>query len=166
MNEFEIAIKEHLDKVALSDPAFAAKYTLRCNSEEESIQKCCGYIVSEVQKLNRTVMTDAEVFGLAMHYYDENLSYESEIPRCKVVVSKESLTDSEKERIKIAAHEEIVREAIEEEKRKIKEQKRKADELAKKKIAEAEKKRQEKIEKKKEEFAECGLLFGFDEEYL
>ena len=164
MNEFEIAIKEHLDKVALSDPAFAEKYLQKCNSEEESISKCCGYIISEVQKLKRSAMADSEVFGMAMHYYDENIVFDGNVPQCNVVVSKENFTEEDKERIRKRALEELEAEAVEEYKRKFEAEKRKAEDAEKKRKEEIEKKRKEQIAKKKEEFESGGLLFGFDEE--
>lgn len=164
MNEFEIAIKEHLDKVALSDAVFAAKYYHKLNSEEESIQKCCGYIITEVQKLKRSAMSDAEVFGIAMHYYDENIVFESKVPQCQVVVSKENFTEEDKERIRKRALDELESEAVESEKRKILEERKRAEEKEAKRKEEEEKKRKQLIEKRKSEYDGGGLLFGFEEE--
>lgn len=163
MNEFELAIKSHLDKVASEDPAFAEKYRTKCEVEQDSIEKCCNYIISEVKKLKRQAMTNAEVFGMAMHFFDENISFEDEAPKCNVVVSHEMLSDEDKERIRRQAQEEVEREAVEAEKKKIIEEKKKEEEKARKKAEEAEKKRKEKLEKKKEEYSDGGLLFGFDE---
>ena len=164
MNEFEIAIKEHLDKVALADGAFAEKYISKCNLEKDSIEKCCNYIISEVQKMKRCVMTDAEVYGLALHYYDEAIVFEEKAPRCNVVVSKENLTEEDMDRIRRRAFEEIEAEAVEEEKKKIKDEERKKEELVLKKKQEEEKRKKALLEKQKEEYSEGGLLFGFDEE--
>lgn len=163
MNEFELAIKSHLDKVASEDPAFAEKYSTKCEVEKDSIEKCCNYIISEVQKLKRQAMTNAEVFGMAMHFFDENISFEDEASKCHVVVSHERLSDEDKERIRRQAQEEVEREAVEAEKKKIIDEKKKEEEKARKKAEEAEKKRKEKLEKQKEEYSDGGLLFGFDE---
>lgn len=59
-----MAIKSHLDKVASEDSAFAEKYRTKCEVENDSIEKCCNYIISEVQKLKRQAMTDAEVITI------------------------------------------------------------------------------------------------------
>ena len=163
MNEFELAIKSHLDKVASEDPAFAEKYRTKCEVENDSIEKCCNYIISEVQKLKRQAMTDEEVFGMAMHYFDEDIKFEGDAPKCNVVVSYESLSEEDQERIRRQAQEEVERDAIEAEKKRILDEKRKEEEKARKKAEEAEKKRKEKMEKEKEEFSVGGLLFGFDE---
>lgn len=163
MNEFELAIKSHLDKIASEDPAFAEKYRTKCEVEKDSIQNCCNYIISEVKKLNRQAMTDDEVFGMAMHYFDEDIKFEDKAPQCKVVVSHSNLSDEDKERIRRQAQEEIEKDAVEQAKKKILEEKKKEEEKARKKAEEMEKKRKEMLEKQKEEYAGGGLLFGFDE---
>ena len=163
MNEFELAIKSHLDKIASEDPAFAEKYRTKCDVEQDSIEKCCNYIISEVQKLKRQAMTDEEVFGMAMHYFDEDVKFDGKAPQCKVVVSHESLSEEDQERIRRQAQEEIERDAVEQAKKKILEAKKQEEEKARKKAEEAEKKRKEMLEKQKEEYAGGGLLFGFDD---
>ena len=163
MNQFEIAIKAHLDTVALSDAVFAEKYITKCKNEEESISKCCNYIISCVEKMKRTAMTDAEVFGMAIHYYDENVSFEGSASKCNVVVSADHLSEEEKARIRQKAQEELEKEAIEIEKQRLLAEAKKQEELHRKRVAEAEKKKQELIEKQKNEFKNGGLLFEFDE---
>lgn len=69
MNEFEITIKSHLDERAVKDATFAKVY----RSDEKSICSCCNYIISEVQKSGRSAFTDDEIYGMAVHYFDENL---------------------------------------------------------------------------------------------
>lgn len=162
MNEFELAIKSHLDKIASEDSAFAEKYRTKCEVERQH-KKCCNYIISEVQKLKRQAMTDAEVFGMAMHYFDEDITFDGKAPQCKVVVSHESLSEEDQERIRRQAQEEIEKDAVEQAKKKLLEEKKKEEEKAKKKAEEAEKKRKEMLDKQKEEYAGGGLLFGFDD---
>ncbi|TGY79067.1 PcfK-like family protein [Lepagella muris] len=70
---FETAIKKYLDKRAEEDPQFAASYT----KPNKSIEECCKYIFQQVEKNKpkgeRCVgVSDDEVFGLAVHYYDED----------------------------------------------------------------------------------------------
>lgn len=64
---FAEAIKSYLDRRASEDKMFAESYA----NPKKSIGECCDYIVSEVKRQNRTAMTDDEVYGLAVHYYDE-----------------------------------------------------------------------------------------------
>lgn len=64
---FENAIKKYLDEFAQNDVHFAQKY----NNPNKSIEECCSYIASEVKKMGVCGLDDAEVYGLAVHYYDE-----------------------------------------------------------------------------------------------
>lgn len=65
---FEGIIKAYLDRYATRDEVFAEKYH---NNTNKSIEECCSYIASEVQKMGVNGLDDAEVFGMAVHYYDE-----------------------------------------------------------------------------------------------
>ena len=70
MDEFEKTIKEYLDERAKQDAAFATKYA----NPKKSIAECCRYIVGEasgMRKGNTAIIRDDEVFGMAVHYYDE-----------------------------------------------------------------------------------------------
>lgn len=63
------AIKAYLDNRAATDPLFAASYA----KPAKSIDECFRYILGEARKRGNAVcMTDEEVFGLAVHYYDED----------------------------------------------------------------------------------------------
>ena len=132
-SSFNKAIKAMLDKRAASDPLFAEAY----KREGKSIKECCNYIISEVEKLKRQAMTHAEVFGMAMHYFDEDIKFDGKVPQCKVVVSHESLSEEDQERIRRQAQEEIEKDAVEQAKKKLLEEKKKEEEKAKKKAEEA-----------------------------
>ena len=70
MKAFKDAIKQYLDKRAMEDALFAEAY----KREGKTIDECVNYILCEVQKIAKkgmTAMTDDEVFGMAVHYYDE-----------------------------------------------------------------------------------------------
>lgn len=174
MKQFIEEVKALLEKVAQTDETFAAKFNAKCEAEQGSIEKCCGYIVSEVQRKYKTgnsaVLTKDEVFGMAMHYYDENLQG---VPTasCHVVVAKEELTEEEKERLRKEAREEAERAVKAEEHARIAKEKalaeekaRRAEEAKAKKAAEAERKRQEDLERKRKEWETADCLFNFDEE--
>ena len=47
----------------------------KINGSEKTIKECAGYIISEARKKQHnqcTVMSDAEVYGLAIHYFEED----------------------------------------------------------------------------------------------
>ena len=64
------AIKNYLDNRARTDELFAAKYA----NPKKSIDECCKYITGEAYaraKNGCAVISDEEVYGMAVHYYDE-----------------------------------------------------------------------------------------------
>lgn len=66
---FKEAIKNYLDERAKTDELFAKSYA----KENKSLDECCAYIMGEACKRgNAVAMTDEEVFGMAVHYYDED----------------------------------------------------------------------------------------------
>lgn len=83
---FETAIKKFLDNLASEDMAFAENY----RKPNKSISECCKYIMQEVEKNRKgqrcVACTDEEVFGLAIHYYDED-NIKVEGPKAKVNVA-------------------------------------------------------------------------------
>lgn len=65
------AVKEYLEERAKTDPLFAASYA----KENKSLDECWDSIVAEARKRaikQMCCMTSDEVFGLAVHYYDED----------------------------------------------------------------------------------------------
>ena len=68
MNEFKQIIETYLDERAKSDALFAEKYA----NEKKSVDECCRYIMNEMKTRGNAVFAkDEEVYGLAVHYYDE-----------------------------------------------------------------------------------------------
>lgn len=68
-NAAKQAIKAYLDERAAKDADFALAYA----KKNKSIDQCFEYIMGEASKRGNAVcMTDEEVFGLAVHYYDED----------------------------------------------------------------------------------------------
>ena len=66
---FKDVIKNHLDGRARTDELFAKSYA----KENKNLDECCSYIMGEARKRgNAVAMTDEEVFGMAIHYYDED----------------------------------------------------------------------------------------------
>ena len=81
--EFKEVIKAYLDKRAQEDELFAKAYA----KEGKSLDECCKYIMSEARKYaegNAVCVPDAEVYGWAVHYYDEEGIKVDDAPECEV----------------------------------------------------------------------------------
>lgn len=110
---FNEAIKNYLDQRAKEDSLFAEAY----KKEGKTIEGCCSYIISEVQKSakgNRAAMTSDEVFSLAVHYYDEDNVKADKKVNARVVVpaeliSKEKISNSTEEKPKKPAKQKAVK---------------------------------------------------------
>ncbi len=97
---FKKTIREYLEQRAKEDQLFAASYA----KENKNIDECCNYILQEVQKSGCNGFSDDEIFGMAIHYYDED-GIKNVIPvNAKVVVNHVvELTEEEKRSAKEAA---------------------------------------------------------------
>lgn len=123
---FKDTIKAYLDQRAQSDPLFATSY----QKEGKSIDECCNYIVQEVQKMQVNGLADDEVFGLAVHYYDEDNLGEIKAVNCKVVVNHTvELTEEEKAQARKDALAEFQKEEV----AKLRSEKKETEEKEKKK---------------------------------
>jgi len=65
---FTDTIKAYLDNRASSDALFSVTY----KKEKKNIADCVTYILNEVKKSGNNGFTDDEIFGMAVHYYDED----------------------------------------------------------------------------------------------
>jgi hypothetical protein len=109
-DSFKKVISNHLASVADADPKFAEKMT----NPKKSIDDCINYILNTVQKSGCNGFADAEIFGMALHYYDEEDIKPVAKISCNVVVNhKPELTSEEIEKAKQEAREKIVAEEIE-----------------------------------------------------
>lgn len=109
-NQFTEAIRQYFDARAKSDTLFAIRYA----NSTKSVEECCQYILNEVKRQGVNVMTNDEVFGLAVHYFDGDVSKE-EIGNpinCNVVVTKDYLTDEDKAELKAKAMEQYQAEQL------------------------------------------------------
>ncbi len=152
MTPFENAIKEYLDARAKEDVKFAEKYS----NGKKSIEECCRFILGEMKKKAAGGMygaTDAEVFGLAVHYYDEEDVKVEKNVSAEVVINREM---TEEEKLQLERSKDT-------EKKRIEEDNRRREELRKRTV---EDKKHKEQERKKKEQEEEGLLFLFDEEDL
>lgn len=106
------AIRNYLDSRAESDSLFAVRYA----DPSKSLSECCQYILNEVKRQGVVVMTNDEVYSLATHYFDGDCTAE-EIGKpinCKVVISKDQLTDEDKAELKEQAMEQFKEEQLRE----------------------------------------------------
>lgn len=82
-NQFKAVIKAYLDDRASNDELFAATYA----KPNKSIDECCNYILQEVHKSGQNGFADEEVFGMAVHYYDEDDIKDVKPVNARVVVN-------------------------------------------------------------------------------
>jgi len=145
---FKDTIKAYLDQRAQSDPLFATSY----QKAGKSIDECCNYIVQEVQKMHVNGLADDEVFGLAVHYYDEDDLGTIKAANCKVVVNHAvELTEEEKEKARKEAYDQFQKEEVV----KLRSQKKEPEEKEKKKAP---------VKPKAEPAFESPSLFDFGDE--
>lgn len=102
--KFEEAIKTYLEQRAKEDSLFAVSFA----KPSKSITECCSYILGEARKRGDAVaMSDEEVYGMAVHYYDEDDIKVAKLPtgvKSSVSTSKPvELSDKDKEEARLAA---------------------------------------------------------------
>lgn len=73
LTSFETSIKNFLDNFAKEDVSFSERYA----KPNKSISECCKYIYQQVDKNRKknercVGCSSDEIFGLAIHYYDED----------------------------------------------------------------------------------------------
>ena len=91
---FNDTIKAYLEERAENDALFAVKFA----NPSKSVEECVTFILNEVKKSGCCGFTDAEVYGMATHYYDEEEIEVGKPINCKVVVNHTvELTAEEKE---------------------------------------------------------------------
>lgn len=81
--QFKTVIENHLNKLAANDNLFAE--TLK--KENKNIDDCCTYILNQVQQSGQMGFADEEIFGMAVHYYDEDDIKVGKKINAKVVVN-------------------------------------------------------------------------------
>lgn len=123
---FKKVIQQHLDSVAAADPLFAE--TLK--KENKNIDECINYILNTVQKSGANGFEDEEIFGMAVHYYDEDDIKAEAAINCKIVTNhKAELTPEDIQQAKQEARNAIFEQEKERLKKKVtpKKEEQKAD---------------------------------------
>ncbi len=94
---FNDTIKAYLEERAENDALFAVKFA----NPSKSVEDCVTYILNQVQKSGCNGFTDAEVYGMAIHFYEEKEIEVGNPINCKVVVNHTvELTEEEKEEVR------------------------------------------------------------------
>lgn len=108
-DNFKRTIQEYLEVRAKTDELFAKSYA----KPNKSIDECITYILNEVQRSGCNGFDDDEIFGIAVHYYDEdNIDVGKKI-NCKVVVNHTvELTEKEKQELKEKARNDFYAEQL------------------------------------------------------
>lgn len=93
-------IKNYLDERAKNDELFAKAYA----KTNKSIDECYKYILGEARKKGTAVgMSHEEVYGLAVHYYDED---DIRVNPVSGYVQASASDDDETKEVKLTAEEE------------------------------------------------------------
>jgi len=105
---FKNAISAHLERVASKDEQFAEKL----KNKDKNIDDCVTYILNQVQKSGCNGFADEEIYGMAIHYYDEEkVDVGKKIASGSVVVNHQvELTEKEIEAAKKEAKEKLIAE--------------------------------------------------------
>ena len=117
-DHFKKTIKSYLEQRAEEDALFAEKYS----NKEKNIDDCITYILNTVQKSGCNGFTDDEIFGMAVHYYDEeSIDIGKEIQARVMINRTVELTEEEKKQAHqkaIEAYQEDCRKKLEEQRKK------------------------------------------------
>ena len=108
--EFKKTIQAYLEQRSAEDTMFAESY----KKPNKNIDDCITYILNTVKSSGCVGFTDAEIFGMAVHYYDEDDIKVGEKINCDVVVNhKVELTEQELADARTKAMEQAQKEAYE-----------------------------------------------------
>ena len=91
--KFKETIKAYLDERASQDEMFSQSYA----KEHKNLDECINFILKSVQESGCNGFADEEIYGMAVHYYDEDDIKGVKPVKCNVVVNHQIvLTEEEK----------------------------------------------------------------------
>ena len=105
------SIRTYLDNRAATDPLFAQKYA----NPNKTIEECCKYITGEAYaraKNGMAVISDEEVYGMAVHYYDEENIDIRKAPSSRAEAPQPTLTAEQQEELRKQAEKEYKAQVI------------------------------------------------------
>ncbi|MCE9336906.1 PcfK-like family protein [Bacteroides fragilis] len=82
-DHFKRTIQMYLEQRAAEDALFAKKY----HNPAKNLDDCVSYILNFVQRSGCNGFTDGEIFGQAIHYFEENEIEVGKPMDCQVVVN-------------------------------------------------------------------------------
>lgn len=105
-DKFKETIQEYLEQRALNDELFATTY----KKENKNIDDCINYILNTVKNSGCNGFADEEIYGMAVHYYDEdNIEVGNPLTNTQVVVNHVvELSEEEKAEAKQKAIDELI----------------------------------------------------------
>jgi hypothetical protein len=107
-NAFKETIKAYIEKRASEDELFAITY----KKENKTLDECCNYVIQCAKQGGCYGYDPSEVFGWAVHYYDEDDIKNIKPISCKVVVNHAvELTDEDKTLAKEKAMQLVIEES-------------------------------------------------------
>lgn len=105
---FKNQIKNYLDQRAVEDKLFSETY----KKENKDLEECCNYIMKCAKDVGCAGYADEDVFGWAVHYYDEDDIKDVKAVHGKVVINRAlELTDEEKQEAKEKGMQQAIKEA-------------------------------------------------------
>jgi len=90
--QFKTVIQSHLTALAEKDELFAE--TMK--KPGKNIDECVQYILGEVQRIGANGFADEEIFGMAVHYYDEDNITIGKSTGGKVVINHSTKSQDDK----------------------------------------------------------------------
>lgn len=105
-DNFKAVIQQHLEGAAKLNSVFAA----RLKNPKKNIDDCITYILNQVKSSGAQGFEDTEIFGMAMHYYDEDdVKPGAKITSGEVIVNHQvKLTDEEIKELKEKARQKVI----------------------------------------------------------
>ena len=82
-DHFKRTIQMYLEQRAAEDELFAKNY----RNPAKNIDDCVTYILNYVQKSGCNGFSDGEIYGQAVHYYDENEIEVGKPVQCQIAVN-------------------------------------------------------------------------------
>lgn len=106
---FKKVIEQHLKTAGEMNSIFAEKL----KNPDKSIDDCITYIMNQVKASGANGFEDTEIFGMAMHYYDEKDLKPGDKINAQVIVNHEVLpTPEEIEELKQQARDKVIAEEM------------------------------------------------------
>ncbi len=107
-DNFKATVKAYLDQRAEDDIFFSFKYS----APRKNIDDCVTYILNTVQKSGCNGFADDEIFGMGVHYYDEDNIEAGKPMNAHIVVNHTiELTEEEKQQARHDAIQQVQNEA-------------------------------------------------------